>query len=138
MSRPTPHIRRAQAEDFEIMRKIDREITEEKRAAFLERSLDDGWVFQANLHEPVTGIFLPDLESGSILVQDTTAGLELLQYKLGQGTTSVVVPTSNQPAIDFLIRKGFLIENTAPRMTLGVELDWNPEGVFSRGGGFSG
>jgi len=134
----TPHIRRAQADDFETMRKIGREITGEMRATFLERFLADGWVFQESLHEPVSGFFLPDLESGPILARDSTAGLELLQYKLNLGCTSVVIPTSNLPALDFLTRSGFLVDHIAPRMMLGPELDWRSEGVFSRGGGFCG
>jgi ribosomal protein S18 acetylase RimI-like enzyme len=134
----TPHIRRAQPGDFEAIRALDQEITGEKRAGFLERFLAGGWVFQADALEPVTGFFLPDLESGPILAQDATAGLELLQNKLGLGCTFVVVPTSNKPALDLLLKAGFLEENSAPRMTLGAELKWKPEGVFSRGGGFCG
>jgi GNAT superfamily N-acetyltransferase len=137
-ARPTPHVRRAQPGDFEAIRDLDREITGEERAAFLERFLAGGWVFQADASEPVTGFFLPDLESGSILARVPIAGLELLQHKLGLGCTFVVVPTSNQPALDFLLNAGFWVENTAPRMTLGAELKWIPEGVFSRGGGFCG
>ena len=137
-ARPTPHVRRAQPGDFEAIRALDQEITGEKRGAFLERFVAGGWVFQADALEPVTGFFLPGLESGPILAQDATAGLELLQYKLGFGCTFVVVPTSNQPALNFLLSAGFRVENTAPRMTLGAELKWIPEGVFSRGGGFCG
>jgi len=135
---PTPSIREAQPGDFEAMRELDREITGEKRAAFLERFLAEGQVFQAGVHEPLTGFFLPGLENGPILALDATIGLELLQYKLSRGCVSVVVPTANQPALDFLIRSGFVVDNTAPRMALGAELDWKPAGVFSRAGGFCG
>ena len=90
------------------------------------------------IHEPVVGFFLPELESGPILARDTHAGLELLQFKLGLGCTFAVIPTANQPAFDFLVNAGFQVENTAPRMTLGVDVDWIPTGVFSRGGGFCG
>jgi GNAT superfamily N-acetyltransferase len=135
---PTPHVRRAQPGDFGAIVALDRKITGEKRAAFLERFLAGGWVFQAGVLEPVTGFFLPGLESGPIIARDTTAGLELLRYKLGLGCTFVVVPTSNQPALEQLVSAGFLAENSAPRMILGAEVDWIPEGVFSRGGGFCG
>jgi GNAT superfamily N-acetyltransferase len=134
----TPQIHRAQAENFEAMRKLDLEITGERRTAFLERFLARGWVSQAGNHEPISGFFLPSLENGPILARDAVTGLELLQFKLGSGCTSVVVPSSNHPTLDLLLGSGFQIENTAPRMTLGVELDWKPEGVFSRGGGFCG
>lgn len=135
---PTPFIRKARPRDFEAMRELDREITGEHRAAFLEQSLAEGWVFQSRVQEPVAGFFLPTLESGPILARDTTAGLELLKYKLGLGCTFVVVPSSNLPALEFLINVGFHVENTAPRMTLGEEVNWIPAGVFSRGGGFCG
>jgi len=49
-----------------------------------------------------------------------------------------VVPTSNQLALDHLVGAGFKVENTAPRMSKGADLDWMPGGVFSRGGGFCG
>ncbi len=137
-STPTPHIHRAQLIDFDAMQKLDQEITGETRTAFLECFLAGGWIFQAGNHEHISGFFLPGLENGPILARDAIAGLELLQFKLGSGCPSVVVPSSNQPALDLLLGSDFHIENTAPRMTLGKELDWKQEGVFSRGGGFCG
>jgi GNAT superfamily N-acetyltransferase len=137
-STPTPHIHKAQPVNFDAMQKLDQEITGERRTAFLERFLAGGWIFQAGTHEPISGFFLPGLENGPILARDAIAGLGLLQFKLGSGYPSVVVPSSNQPALDLLLGSGFHIENTAARMTLGEELDWKPEGVFSRGGGFCG
>jgi hypothetical protein len=80
-ARPTPDICRAQPVDFEAKRGLDREITGRKSAALLERFLAEGWFFQIGVHEPVTGFFLPGLESGPILARDATAGLELLQYR---------------------------------------------------------
>jgi ribosomal protein S18 acetylase RimI-like enzyme len=137
-ARPTPHVRRAEPGDFEAMRELDREITGEKRTAFLEQFLADGWVYQADAPVPLAGFFLPGLASGPILARDSGVGLELLQFKLGLGCTFVVVPTANQPALDFLVGAGFQVESTAPRMTLGAELDWKPGEVFSRGGGYCG
>lgn len=136
--RATPHIRKAQPGDFEAIRTLDREITREQRTLFLDRFLPEGWVYQAGENQPVAGFFLPSLASGPILAQDPTAGLELLNFKLGLGCTSVVVPTSNQLALEHLSNAGFMVENTAPRMSLGAGLDWIPGGVFSRGGGYCG
>jgi len=135
---PTPHIRRAQPMGFEAMRELDRGITGEKCVAFLERFLAEGQFFQADVYELVTGYYLPGLESGPIFSWNATAGLELLQNKLDLGCISVVVPTFDQPAVEFLVNVGFLVEDVAPRMVLGEDLDWIPDGVFSCDGGFCG
>ncbi len=135
---PTPHVRRAGPLDFEAIRTLDRNITGENRRAFLEQFLAGGWVYQAGAHTPLAGFFLPGLAHGPVIAGDRRAGLELLKYKLGLGCTFVVIPTANRPALDYLIGTGFQIESTAPRMTLGQELDWQPEGVFSRGSGYCG
>ena len=82
--------------DFETIRELDCEITGEKRAAFLERFLAGGWVYQADVREKLSGFFLPDLASGPVIARDVQAGLELLQFKLGRGCTSVVLPSSNK------------------------------------------
>jgi len=137
-ARPTPHVRKVEPGDFETIRELDCEITGEKRAAFLERFLAGGWVYQAGVREKLSGFFLPDLASGPVIARDVEAGLELLQFKLGRGCISVVLPSSNKTALDFLIGSGFQVENTAPRMTLGPELTWRPEGVFCRGSGYCG
>jgi ribosomal protein S18 acetylase RimI-like enzyme len=138
LATPPPHIRKAQAGDFEPIWELDQLITCEQRTPFRERFLSESWVYQAGVDEPVEGFFLPGLASGPILARNKAAGLELLDFKLGLGCTSIVVPTSNQPALDHLIKTGFKIVNTAPRMFLGAELKWVPAGVFSRGGGFCG
>jgi GNAT superfamily N-acetyltransferase len=135
-ARPTPHIRKVEPRDLEALRELDREITGEKRAAFLERFLAGGWVYQTDMLDQLAGFFLPDLPGGPVIARDAEAGMELLQFKLGRGCTSVVVPSANQPALDFLLGAGFQVESTARRMTLGTELDWKPGGVFSRGSGY--
>ena len=135
---PSPNIRRAHAADFSAMRALDLEITAERRSAFLQPFLAGGWVFQPDSRKTVSGFFLPGLESGPIIARDVNSGLELLKFKLSLGCTSVVVPSSNQPALDLLLSSGFRLENTAPRMTLGTDLEWIPAGVFSRTAGFCG
>jgi GNAT superfamily N-acetyltransferase len=138
LAKPTPHIRKVEPGDLEAIRELDREITREKRSAFLERFLAGGWVCQTDTRDQLAGFFLPDLASGPVIAQDADAGMELLQFKLGRGCNSVVVPSANQPALDFLLGAGFQVGSTAPRMTLGPELDWKPGGVFSRGSGYCG
>lgn len=128
------YIRQAEARDFEAMRVLDREITGENRKVFLEQYLAEGWVYQASVEEPVSGFFLPSL--GSIMARDSRAGLGLLQFNLSNITYAV--PTTNKQALDFLIRSGFYIQSVMPRMTLGSDLEWRPEGIYKRGPAYCG
>jgi hypothetical protein len=135
---PTLHVRKVNPEEFGAIQELDCEITGEKRATFLERCLASAWVSYSDAHDQLGGFFLPDLASGPVIARDAKAGMKLLQYKIDLGCTSIVVPSANRPALDFLIEAGFQVESTAPRMTLGAELDRNPGGVFNRGSGYCG
>jgi len=50
----------------------------------------------------------------------------LLEFRLSQGKTTVVVPEGNTALLDFLGAAGFSEFNNAVRMTLGKEADWRP------------
>ncbi len=136
--RPIRQIRRAGPRDFEAMRALDEEITGEKRAAFLERHLAKGWVHQASPRQAVGGFFLPELDEGPIIARETQAGLALLRFKVRHGRSSFAIPSANQAAIDVMIGAGFNVRYTLPRMVLGPELNWHPEGVFGRAAGYCG
>jgi GNAT superfamily N-acetyltransferase len=136
--RPIRQIRRAGAKDLEAMRALDEEITGEKRATFLERYKADGWVYQRGKENAITGFLLRGLEESPIIAREPQAGLALLDFKTRTRQSSFVIPSTNTTAIDFMIAVGYTVRHTMPRMVLGPELDWRPEGVFSRAAGFCG
>jgi hypothetical protein len=132
------HVRQTEPKDFPMILEIDKEITGEERAAFLESFLAGSWVFPSDPAHPVEGFLLPGLEQGPILALNPEAGLALLRFKLNLGYTSITLPTANETAIDFLNRTGFQVTALRPRMTFGPDVAWRPELVFSRGSGYSG
>ena len=86
----------------------------------------------------VRGFYLPDLGGGLVIALDAEAGVALLDYKLSQGTATVVIPSANAVARDLLVQRGFSEYASAPRMVLGPEVAWKAELVFSRGAGYCG
>ncbi|MBN2386150.1 MAG: GNAT family N-acetyltransferase [Anaerolineales bacterium] len=138
---PPPEIaaglRPARPEDAAHILALDLAVTGEPRQDFLTRFLEYAWV-HARPAGGIAGFFLPELEAGPVIATDQAAGLALLRFKLGLGSTHLVIPSSNQAAQDYLAEAGYMPYNTAPRMVLGPEVEWHPELVFSRGGGYCG
>jgi GNAT superfamily N-acetyltransferase len=137
-SKPTPHIRETRTEDHEAIFALDQEATEEARRPFLKMFLAESWVYHPADNREIGGTFLPKLGNGLIIARNAEAGLALLDFKLSRGSTLVVVPSANEAALDHLTAAGFQVQFTVPRMVLGPEVDWHPEMVFSRGGGYCG
>lgn len=137
-SLPTKNIRETEPVDFDAIYALDQEATGEARHPFLAQFLDESWVYQRDGQKEIEGYFLPKLGNGLIVARDAEAGLELLTFKLCQGSTFIVIPSENRIALDRLINAGFQIQSTAPRMVLGSEVAWHPEMVFSRGSGYCG
>lgn len=136
--RPVNNIRAAGTDDHDAIFDLDREATGEARRPFLEQFLEQAWVYARDGVKHIQGFFLPKLGNGLVIARDVETGLELLDFKLSRGSTSVVVPSGNEAALKHLTTAGF--ENTfiAPRMVLGPEVAWHPEMIFSRGGGYCG
>lgn len=132
---PTSQIRPILPDDHSNLLAIDREITGEFRETFLNQYLSSGWVFQPDPSSQVTGFILEGFGFNPVMALDQEAGLELLRFKLGRGSQNICVPSENQVAIDFLLKNGFNIRETQPRMTLGPELNWHSQGIFNRGSG---
>jgi GNAT superfamily N-acetyltransferase len=135
---PVSYVRRAIEKDFPQLLALDRQASGEERAPFLGRFFETAWVYEKEPSEGVEGFYLPDLRDGPVIASTEQAGRTLLQFKLGQGKTFVVLPEGNIPALDFLKRAGFEETASAPRMTLGKDADWKPAWVFSRGAGYCG
>jgi hypothetical protein len=130
-------VRPFRPEDTGALFTLDGVITGETRQPFLKRYLDEAWV-HVSPSGGVDGYYLPKLGDGLIIAESETAGISLLRSKLRQGGQVSVAPEGNKAAVDFLLTNGFVETARAPRMSLGPDIGWKPECVFSRGAGFCG
>ena len=80
--------------------------------------------------------FIPDLGDGVILADNNISGIELLRIKHTLKKCMTVLPAENQAGNNFFIENGFELHNHAYRMVLGNEVNWKPQSVFCRIGGF--
>lgn len=131
----TPHIRKVITGDYRKILRIDKSVTGEDRNKFLRQYLSNGWVYQNIINNQITGFYVEGFGNTPIHALDPQAGLELLTYKIGKGSSNICVPTENKLATKYLLNVGFRITEIQPRMTLGPSIAWNPEGVFNRGSG---
>lgn len=129
-------VRPLEAADIPQVLEIDREVTGEERAAFVQKFIASGFVYGPG--HKVDGFFLPGLSNGLTLAQTEQAGLALLRFKMARGGPTVVIPEANRAALDLLKRSGYREFARAPRMFFGEEVNWKPGGVFSRGSGYCG
>ncbi len=114
---------------------LDQRATGEARPAFLQRFLSTALAFA----DPnPRGFYLPDYGNGLVSASDPEAGIAMLQRKLNDGKKTVVVPSANITAAEFLVNEGFRKFREVPRMVLGNEVAWHPEMIFSRGTGYAG
>lgn len=122
--------------DHGQMFELDQAITGEQRRHMLDNFLATGWVYE--IDTTIKGYFLPDFGEGTIIAGDEDAGLELLKLKLSLKPCKAVVPAENHKAIQLLESAGFEKFNRAKRMIFGKAIQWKPELIFSRAGGFYG
>ncbi len=116
---------------------LDKSVTAEKRAPFLQRYLYGGWIHE-DPSRRLDGYYLPALGTGLIVAANDTAGLALMRHKVDHGGSVCIVPEQNRVAVDFLRAHGFAETSRAPRMALGGEVAWQPDRIYCRGTGFSG
>jgi GNAT superfamily N-acetyltransferase len=133
-----PNIRQIRPEDYAKIIRLDERITGETRKPLLEKFFPTGWVYSVSSSDEIKGFYLPGLGAGLILAADNGAGLALLHLKLCRTDSPAVVPEGNASAVRFLLENGFTQYLKAPRMALGKERDWKPNGVFGRAGGYCG
>ncbi|MEJ2615762.1 MAG: GNAT family N-acetyltransferase [Ignavibacteriaceae bacterium] len=132
------NIRRINDNDFDLLKKFDEEISGEKRIGLIRRFFATGWIYQQKNANDIQGVLLPDLGGGLIFAKNPEAGLELIKLKLDLGKFRSVIPTDNETALNFLKSLGFEIYSTAPRMVLGVDVNWQPKYVYNRAAGYCG
>jgi len=122
--------------DLEEMLELDRRISGENREKMLTQFLSNACVYDAD--SQIHGFFLPEFKEGMIIADNNQAGTALLNFKHSQQKRKTVLPVENKKGMEFMLSHGFKIIDRAPRMVLGEDIQWKPELVFSRAGGFYG
>ena len=131
-------IRKLEIDDIEANMELDRYAAGEERGAFIKQFFSAGWVYEDDRSGKILGYFLPECGNGLVIASDSTAGLELLQFKHSRELKTAVIPSENIVARDFFEQNGFIQYLRAPRMILGEKVTWHPELVFSRAAGYWG
>lgn len=132
------NIRRYESKDLEELMLLDFDISGEYREHMITKFLTTGWIYHDSRNGKLSGYFLPDLGDGVILARNDLAGIELLKLKHSLKKCKTVLPDENKDGQKFLTDNGFELQNTAKRMVWGDEVNWIPQGVFCRIGGFYG
>jgi GNAT superfamily N-acetyltransferase len=131
-------LKKIKKQDYPLLKKFDMEITGEERFHLIQRFFSTGLIYRGEQLNEILGLYLPDFGSGLVLANDPEVGLELMKYRISQGKTKAVVPSENSVATDFLLKEGYQLTLTLPRMALGNEVSWKPGAVFNRAAGYCG
>ena len=91
-----------------------------------------------NQKNELQGFFLPEFGSGLVLSRNNRAGVELLRLKHSKKGKRTRIPVNNQAGITVLKSLNLRQGDNYTRMTLGKEIRWNPEFIYSFGGGYCG
>jgi GNAT superfamily N-acetyltransferase len=111
---------------------IDRAVSGENRALYLESFIHDSFLYIDN--NIVQGIYFPRLGDGMIIANTEMAGIELMKKRL-QKFNIVSFPQENLAASKSMQSLGYEPFTTHARMHYGKQLPWNPAGLFNRVGG---
>lgn len=122
--------------DLAYVLQIDLKVSGEHREHMLKHYMSDGIVFGENNSGQITGYYLPTLGDGIILATNQESGIELLKFKHSYKECPTVLPEANIAGNQFLKKNGFELHNQAYRMFFGGEVNWIPQFVYCRIGGF--
>jgi GNAT superfamily N-acetyltransferase len=132
------NIKEIKLKDYNLVKKLDREITGEDRQNLIEHYLSTGYKYTSKCSPDIEGFYLPNFGNGLIIAINNQAGLELLKLSLIQGHSKVIIPEANISAKNFLIENGFQEYSVCPRMVRGKNIQWKPECIYSRASGYCG
>ena len=130
------NIREFNQSDLKAILDLDKSVTGENRGQMLCQFLSNAWIYSTNAI--IRGFFLTEFGEGTIIAADDEAGIALLKFKHHLSDGKSVLPDGNRSGIAYLEKNNFNNFSKAPRMVLGQRIEWKPEGIFSRAGGFYG
>lgn len=130
------NIRSLNKSDLSRIYELDFNVSGEYREHMIKHFITNGYVYEENHSKEIIGYYLPDLGDGVVLALNDNAGIELLKVKHSLKKCMSVLPQENMAGNDFLKEQGFEFHNQAYRMIKGDEVDWKPQSVFCRIGGY--
>jgi GNAT superfamily N-acetyltransferase len=130
------HLVKFKKSDLSEILKMDRQILGDDRAYLITRCYQDGWIYKEN--NKIIGYYLPNMGRGPVVATDKDIGFLLLQLKHNEPNRRTAIPRENQTAIHFLLNNDFEYFNNCARMSIGEEIAWQPECIFSYSHGYCG
>ena len=130
------NIRELKKADYSKIFELDLNVSGEYREHMIKHFITNGYVYEEKHSEKIIGYYLSNLGDGVVLALDDKVGIELLKLKHSQKKCITVLPENNIAGNKFLKEQGFELHNQAYRMVLGGEVDWKPQSVFCRIGGY--
>jgi GNAT superfamily N-acetyltransferase len=131
-----PHLLKLKKSNLPEILKMDRKILGDDRAYLITRCYKDGWIYKEN--NKIIGYYLPNMGRGAVVAREKDVGLLLLQLKHSERNRRTAIPKENQAAINYLLNNSFDYFNNCARMSIGEEIAWQPDCIFSYSHGYCG
>ena len=120
---------------FSQIAALDQLAMGEDRSEILLHFTKDAKLF---VDDQLEGFYLPNLGDGLIIANNNKAGFELLKIKWATKNELLILPAENLEIIEFAQSHGFEPFRYAAKMILGKAVDWNPQMIYHRVGGYLG
>ncbi len=134
---PIDYVRELSENNFESVVELDLYANGEDRRHLLKKFYKSGYGY-FNSKNKLLGFYLPEFGRGLVLAIEKVAGIELLKLKHSKKGKRTLLPLDNEDGIDFFRSGKFKIGDTCCKMVLGRENEWNPNCIYSYGGGYCG
>jgi GNAT superfamily N-acetyltransferase len=132
----TRQVRKMTNADVQRVCEIDFLATGENRKGLINYFVSDILVYE--IEGEIKGFYMEKLGNGFIAATNNEAGTNLLLYH-ARNQRLIVIPQGNDSAVHLLLEKGYTESYSIPRMTLnGLETNWKPGFIYSRGSGYCG
>ena len=108
---------------------LDKNISCEDREDTITENLATAQVYINN--NVVEGFYLPSLGNGLIIAKNDIAGIELVKCRL-ENNYYAILPSVNEPAINFLLQNGLGQFRISRRMFMGKKREWKGNCMYNR------
>ena len=125
-------IRPIELKDLDQIYSLDAIATGEDRSKLFNNFALKGFVYISRYSQEIQGFYLSGTGEGPIIASSSEAGLALLHLKHSLSLQDAAIPCENGTAVEYLKKNHFHETALIYRMSLGEDLDWKPEMMFSR------